>query len=100
MEKTLEKIKTKNRSIGQKLGKVSKLDAREIQICTLRKHTLETYKHIIEGSQGVKQFVSTPKKTGKGLKNKIVDAIYYPSVDDFCTKLAELLAAKKLEILA
>ena len=42
-----------------------------------------------------KQLVSTPKKTGKGLKNKLVDVIYYPSVEDLCAKLAELDAAKQ-----
>src|SRR5271155_3287790 len=66
VEETLEKIKTENRSIGQKTGKASKLDAKQIQICTSRKQTLETYKVIIEGLQGAKQFVSTPKETGKG----------------------------------
>ena len=60
-----------------------------------RKETLKTYKEIIEGLQGARQFVSTPKKKGKGLKNKIDDAIYYSSVEDLCTKLAELHAAKQ-----
>src|SRR5271155_1721641 len=80
VEETLEKIKTENRSIGQKLGKASKLNAKEIQMYESRKETLETYKQKIECLQGARQFVSTPKKTGKGIKNKIVDVIYYPSV--------------------
>ena len=95
VEETLEKIKTENRSIGQKLGKGSKLDAKEIVIYESRKHTLETYKRIVQGLQATKQFISTPKKTGKGLKNKIVDVIYYPSIEDLCANLAQLVAAKE-----
>jgi len=60
-----------------------------------QKQTLETYKLAIEGLQGAKEFVSTPKKTRKGLKNKMVHVTYYPSVKDLCTKLAELQAAKE-----
>ena len=95
VEETLEKIKTENRSIGQKLGKESKLKPHISEAYSSRKQTLKTYKQIIEGLQGAKQFISTPKKRGKGLKNKIVDAIYYPSVDDLCVKLIELKAAKQ-----
>src|SRR5271169_7162414 len=91
----LEKIKTENRSIGQKLGKKTILKPPELEVLKSRKNTLETYKQIIEDLQGAKQFVSTPKKTGKGLKNKIVDAIYYHSLGDLCKKLAELDASKK-----
>jgi hypothetical protein len=95
VEETLEKIKTENRSIGQKLGKKTILKPPELQVYNSRKNTLETYKQIIEGLQGAKQFVSTPKKTGKGLKNKAVDVIYYPSVDDLCANLTQLHAAKQ-----
>src|SRR5271165_3614679 len=95
VEDVLEKIKTENRSIGQKTGKASKLNAKEIQMYESQKNTLKIYKRIIDGLQGATQFVSTPKKIGKGLKNKIVDAIYYSSVDDLSTKLAELHAAKQ-----
>src|SRR5271166_4426145 len=95
VEETLEKIKTENRSIGQKLGKNTKLKTQELKVYQSRKETLKTYQDIIEGLQGTKQFISTPKKRGKGLKNKIVDATYYPSVVDLCKKLAELDAAKK-----
>src|SRR5579872_2872970 len=94
IQETLDKIKRKNRSIGQKLGTGpvgEKVDVKEKKIYQSRKQTLETYKHIIEGLEGAKQFVSTPKKTGKGLKGRVnktapqsgVDAIYYHSVDDF-----------------
>ena len=95
VEETLEKIKTENRSIGQKLGKNTKLKPQELKVYESRKETLKTYQEIIEGLQGAKQFVSTPKKTGKGLKNKTVDVIYYPSVEDLCTNLAQLHASKQ-----
>src|SRR5271163_4607131 len=43
---------------------------------------LDIYKQIIDGLEGAKQFVSTPKKTGKG-----IDVIYYPNVEEPCIKL-------------
>jgi hypothetical protein len=96
IQETLEKIKTKNRIIGQMLGKKGpKVDAREKLQYESRRETLVTYRQKILGLQGAKQFVSTPKKTGKGLKTKIIDVIYYPSVGDLCTKLTELDAAKR-----
>src|SRR5271157_1233755 len=95
VEDVLEKIKTENRSIGQKLGKKTLLKNPELKVYQSRKETLKSYQQIIEGLQGAEQFVSTPKKRGKGLKNKIVDAIYYPSIDDLCAKLIELNAAKQ-----
>ena len=96
VSEVLEKIKTENRSIGQKTGKGSKLDQKQIEICESQKHTLETYKRIVQGLQVVtKQFISTPKKTGKGLKNKLVDVIYYPNIEDLCAKLQQLDAAKQ-----
>ena len=106
IQETLDKIKTENRSIGQKLGTGpvgQKVDVKEKKVYQSRKQTLETYKDIIEGLEGAKQFVSTPKKVGKGLKGQVkktapqnrVDAIYYHSVDDLCKKLCELYAAKQ-----
>src|SRR5579863_1068610 len=94
VEETLEKIKTENRSIGQKLGKKGETKPHILEVYSSRKQTLITYRQIIEGLQGAKQFVSTPKKRGKGLK-KTVDVVHYSSVEDLCTKLAELVAAKE-----
>src|SRR5271165_4228859 len=88
VEDVLEKIKTENRSIGQKLGKKTILKPPKLEVLKSQKNTLETFTQIIECLQVAKQFVSTPKKTGKGLKNKIVYVIYYPSVNDLCCKLA------------
>src|SRR5271165_215435 len=88
VEDVLEQIKTENRSIGQKLGKKTVLKPPELEMYESQKNTLKTYTQIIECLQVAKQFVSTPKKTGKGLKNKIVYVIYYPSVNDLCCKLA------------
>ena len=95
VEEVLEKIKTENRSIGQKLSKNTKLKPQELEVYESRKETLKTYQKIIENLQGAKQFISTPKKRGKGLKNKTVDVIYYPSVEDLCANLAQLHAAKQ-----
>src|SRR5271169_2446966 len=92
----LDHIKTANKSIGQKLGKrIASLKEDEIKKFNSQKVTLVAYKEILKGLQGAKQFESTPKKRGKGLKNKIVDAIYYHKINDLCTKLAELHAAKQ-----
>ena len=68
IEETLESIKTENRSIGQKLGKLGKVDGKEKEVYESRKKTLVTYRQIILGLEEAKQFVSTPKKTGKGLR--------------------------------
>jgi len=93
IDQTLQQIKTKNRSIGQKLGIKSALTQKEKEIYLSQQETLKKYRPIIEGLEGAKQFVSTPKK-GKGLTGRI-DAIYYSSVDDLCQKLSELVAAKE-----
>jgi hypothetical protein len=87
IEDTLERIKTENRSIGQKLGKSQTINDKEKLIYTSRKKTLEIYKQKIQGLEGARQFV------GKGLKK--IDVIYYSSIDDLCSKLAELYAAKQ-----
>ena len=97
IEETLENIKTENRSIGQKLGRGpvgQKVDAKQKEVYQSQKKTLEMYKQILDDLEGAKQFVSTPKKAGKGLKGQ-TDAIYYPSIDDLCVKLAQLDAAKQ-----
>ena len=100
IEETLEKIKTQNRSIGQKVGighVGQKVDAKEKEVYQSRRQTLETYKQIILGLEGAKQFVSTPKKTGKGAANARgrTDVIYYPNVEELCIKLHKLHAAKQ-----
>jgi hypothetical protein len=101
-EETLENIKTENRSIGQKLGKGpvgQKVEAKEKEVYRSQKKTLDIYKQIIDGLEGAKQFVSTPKKTGKGLKaggqTKGIDVIYYPNVKELCIMLQKLNAAKQ-----
>jgi len=87
IEETLHKIKTENRSMGQKLGKVSGVREWTASIC-ITKETLAIYRQKIFGLEGAKQFV------GRGLKT-ISDVIFYASVDDLCSKLAELNAARK-----
>ena len=90
---TIERIRTENRSIGQKLGSGpvgQKLTPREKEIFESQKQTLKTYKEKIKALQGARQFVSTPKKAGTGL-----DVIYYPNVEDLCNKLCQLHLAKQ-----
>jgi hypothetical protein len=81
---TLDKIKTENRSLGQKLGKGSEASEKEKVIYKSWKQTLDSYKQIIHGLAGAKQFV------GKGSE----DVILYSNVDDLCSRLAQLYAAK------
>ena len=52
VEDVLEKIKTENRSIGQKLGKKTLLKNPELKVYQSRKETLKTYQEIIEGLEG------------------------------------------------
>jgi hypothetical protein len=90
IEETLDKIKTENRSIGQKLGRGSNASEREKQIYTSQRKTLDIYRQKILGLEGATQFV------GKGLKHKNKnDVIFYSSIDDLCSKLAQLCAAKR-----
>jgi hypothetical protein len=93
---TIERIKTENRSIGQKLGTGpvgQKLTQREKEIYESQKQTLKTYKEKIKALQGARQFVSTPKKAGTGIPG--TDVIYYPNVEDLCNKLSQLCLAKR-----
>jgi hypothetical protein len=86
IEETLNKIKTENRSIGQKLGKGSDATEKDKEIYRSWKETLEIYRQKILGLEGAKQFV------GKGMKT---DVIFYPSVEDLCMRLTELDAARQ-----
>ena len=100
IETALEKIKTENRSIGQKLGTGrvgQKVELREKQVYLSQKQTLVTYKQIIEGLEGARQFVSTPKKSGEGLRKaqEGIDVIYYSNVEDLCKELYKQCATKQ-----
>jgi len=84
IEKTIAKIKTENRRIGQKLGRGSDATEDEKEIYKSLKKTLELYRQKVHGLEGAKQFV------GKG-----VDVIFYPNVEDLCSTLTQLDAAKR-----
>ena len=102
----LDRVKTMNRSIGQKLSKSSKASEEEKVKYTSRKNTLEVYKESIKeltnsiaSSDNDDEFVaasSSPietkpkKKSGKG-----VETIYYPNVEELCNRLSILCAAKE-----
>ena len=66
---------------------MQKITDKEKVIYESRKKTLEIYRQKIQGLEGARQFV------GKGLKK--IDVIYYSNIDDLCSKLAELYAAKQ-----
>jgi hypothetical protein len=84
IEKTIAKIKTENRRIGQKLGRGSDASPEEKELYKSWKNTLEKYRHKVQGLEGAKQFV------GSG-----VDVIFYPNVEDLCSTLTQLDAAKR-----
>jgi hypothetical protein len=90
IEETLNKIKSENRSIGQKLGKASDISAQEKEIYRSWKETLGNYRQKLQGLEGAKQFVGEGIETAGG-----IDVIFYPSIEDLCLKLAEFDAAKQ-----
>lgn len=92
--KTLDSIKKQNRRIGQILGSGpagKNASTPEKIVAESEKQTLKIYKEILENIAGATQFVSTPKKTGKG----VVDVVYYSNVEQICKKLHLLCAAKQ-----
>jgi len=111
----LEKVKTFNRSIGQCLRIGSESTPNRIEKCKSRKKTLSIYKPKIDIIAGAQQFMKSPRSksesgepkdksnvaTGSGLRNAALangsaaDVIYYNSVDDLCSRLELLCAAKR-----
>ena len=90
IEEVLEKIKTTNRAFGQYLGKNSTATKPQKESYQSQLETLKIYKKKILGLEGAQQFV------GKGLKKKkTTEVILYKSIDDLCTKLEQLNAAKQ-----
>jgi hypothetical protein len=91
IEEVLEKIKTANRTIGQHLGKKSVATEQQKELYKSQLETLKVYKKKISGLKGAQQFV------GKGLKKKkkTHDVILYQNVDDLCSQLEQLNAAKQ-----
>ena len=106
IEYTLNRIKTINRSIGQKLGVKSKSTEKERDIMKSQKETLKIYKESILALKGAKKFT---KKSGEGLQKrklcklkrgrgrpkKYLDIISYNNADDLCMKLKEQITAKE-----
>jgi len=84
IEKTIAKIKTENRRIGQKVGKGSDASPQDKDVYKSWKKTLENYRQKIQALEGAKQFVGTG-----------VDVIFYPNVEDLCSTLTQLDAAKR-----
>jgi len=105
-DEMIDKIKTFNRSIAQCLRLGSTSTPHKVEKCRSRKKTIAIYKPKIDAIAGAQQFVRSPKSksdesrgkssgtTGKGIKNS-PDVIYYNSVDDLCSRLELLCAAKR-----
>ena len=106
-EDTLQKIESKNRSIGKYLGKSSRRSKEEKEVYESQKQTLKLYKQKIKAlEEGAKQFIV--KKTGEGLrKHKLVklkrgkgrprkypDTLFYNNPDELLVKLDENHTAK------
>ena len=92
IDETLDKIKKINRTNGQILGNTAagkKATPREKEIAESQKQTLKLYKEKIESLRSsTKQFVSTPKKSGRGI-------IHYSDPNELCKKLTLLYSAKQ-----
>jgi hypothetical protein len=102
IEKTIAKIKTENRRIGQKLGKGSDATTEEKEVFKSWKKTLESYRQKIQGLEGAKQFVGRgaalaelPPEALLGAQLSVPDVIFYASVEDLCSILTKLDAAKQ-----
>jgi len=97
-EEALRQIESQKRSIGQYLGKNSKLTMNEKEIYESRNETLKIYKGVIKGLQTAQQFVVKGKgcrpKLGKGRPKKFKDTIVYSSPDDLVIKFSELCSSK------
>jgi hypothetical protein len=97
-----DKIKSMNRSIGQKLGASSKESDTNKRIYLSRKNTLEIYRLMLsklnESTASTDDEYALPpsspskskKKSGQG-----VDTIYYPNIEELCNRLSILCAAKE-----
>ena len=101
----LEKVKTMNRRIGQKLAINSTISEEDKIKYSSRKNTLVIYKesleeltNLIASADDDDEFVAASdspveskpkKKSGKG-----VETIYYPNIEELCNRLSILCAAK------
>jgi hypothetical protein len=103
IQETLTNIKSKKRSLGQKASDSpagKKTDANMKQMYASQIKTLDKYRESILGLEGAKQFVSTPKKSGTGLKRgrpfkQQSDVIFYNHPNELLEKLALLVTAKQ-----
>ena len=95
MEETLGKVDKKERSLRSLKATDKSKRGGLTDMYTSQHNTIMKYKNrlnfVIQGEQLL------PKKSGKGLKSKkkVVDVIYYSSVDELCKKLTLLCASKK-----
>ncbi len=106
IEEVLKSIKTKNRELGQFLGKASKKTPEEKEIFKSRLETLKIYRESIIALKGAKRFTERSgqglrrrklckMKRGRGRPRKYPDTIVYNNPNELCEKLAELVTAKE-----
>ncbi len=105
-EEVLQSIKTKNRELGQFLGKASTKSPQEKEIFKSQRETLQIYRESILALKGAKRFT---EKSGQGVRRrklckmkrsrgrprKYPDTIVYNNPNELCEKLNELVTAKE-----
>src|SRR6266536_1687395 len=105
-EEVLQSIKTKNRELGQFLGKASTKSPQEKEIFKSQRETLQIYRESILALKGAKRFT---EKSGQGVRRrklckmkrsrgrprKYPDTIVYKNPNKLCEKLNELVTAKE-----
>lgn len=99
-DNVFKQIKTKNKEIGQHLGKNSKKSDKEKEILESQKQTLKKYKNAIRDLQGAEQFIT---KKGEGIRRvnqkrgrprKYPAVFQYRDATDLIYKLQEYITAK------
>jgi hypothetical protein len=104
IQEILEKIKSKNKSHGQRLGSRSTANPEEKENYESQKETMKIYKTKIEGLKGAAQFTKksgeglgalVKPKRGRGRPKRYPDAIIYANPEDLIIKLHDLLIAKQ-----
>src|ERR1044071_2770674 len=95
--KTLDKIKTENRRLGQLLKADSKASEKERQMFQSQQKTLKKYKELIKSLQGAAEDFEVPRKSGTGLvkPKRKPDILLYNNIDQLVQMLQEHIAAKE-----
>src|ERR1044071_2938189 len=102
--KTLDKIKTENRRLGQLLKADSKASEKERQMFQSQQKTLKKYKDLIRSLQGAAEDFEVRRKSKTGLAKpkrkrgrpkRKPDILLYNNIDQLVQMLQEHIAAKE-----